>query len=147
MLRRVKGHAVIPNRPRIAFSVPASSARELSRPWSERLAAYRNHRNDEHLEALVDEAARFAGLHLENDLAHSPYWSKRSLAHRVAILLYLVDRGVVERQTCRGRRVYQPREDAEAWVLAQPSLTPYADPTLELVAALRNVRSQPHRPA
>jgi hypothetical protein len=147
MLPRVNRHPDIPRRPRIASSVPASSARELSRPWSDRLAAYRNHRNDEHLEALVDEAARYAGLHLENDLSRSPYWSKASLGHRVAVLLYLVDRGVVERHALKSRRTYQPRDDAEVWVLAQPSLTPYATPTLELLAALRNAMSRHNRPA
>src|SRR4051794_23188334 len=61
---------------RNAFSVPASSVRDLSRQWVELLAHYRRHRNDEHLDALVEEALRYTGLHLENDLSGSPYWSK-----------------------------------------------------------------------
>lgn len=133
--------------PRIAFSVPASSARDLSRLWTDQLASYRNHRNDEHLEALVEEAARYAGLHLENDLDRSNYWGLLPLARRVAVLLYLVDRGVVRRRSYKGRRVYQPVDDAEAWVLSQPSLAPYAQPSLELIASLRNAMTRRSRPA
>ena len=98
-------------------------------------------------EALVEEAARYAGLHLENDLAASSYWSRATLGRRVAVLLYLVDRGVVERRLFKGRRVYVPVGDAESWVLAQPSLTPYSQPTLELVAALRQSLARRSRPA
>jgi hypothetical protein len=118
--------------------VPAPSVRNLSRQWTERLAPYRRHRNDEHLEALVEEAARYAGFRLENELSQSPYWSKATLARRVAVLLFLVDRGVVDRRVLNGQRAYQPRDDAEAWVASQSSLAPYATPTLELIAALRN---------
>lgn len=118
--------------------MPASSVHDLSRPWTDHLAPYRRHRNDEHLEALVEEAARYAGIRLENELSASPYWSRASLARRVAVLLFLVDRGVVERRSCNGLRVYRPRENAETWVASQPALIPYAGPTLELIAALRN---------
>jgi hypothetical protein len=126
--------------------VPAPSVRDLSRPWSDRLAAYRNHRNDEHLEALVEETARYAGLHLENDLSRSAYWARTSLHRRIAVLLFLVDRGVVERRVVKGRRVYHPLDAAEAWVLAQPSLVPYTRPILELVAALRDAANRRNRP-
>jgi hypothetical protein len=122
---------------RVERSVPASSVRDLSRQWTDCLARYRRHRNDEHLEALVEEAVRYAGLHLEHDLATSSYWSKAPLARRVAVLLFLVDRRIVERRSHRGHRLYQPLDHAEEWVSAQPSLAPYAGPTLELVAALR----------
>lgn len=115
----------------------ASSARELSRQWVNHLAAYRRHRHDEHLEALVDEAVRFAGLHLENDLTTSDYWSKAPLARRVAVLLFLVDRGAVIRTAANGRRVYEPTDSAELWAESQPSLAPYLGPTLELISALR----------
>lgn len=118
--------------------MPASSVRDLSRQWTDRLAAYRRHRNDEHLEALVEEAARYTGIRLEHELAESSYWAKASLARRVAVLLFLVDRGVVERRSLQGQIAYQPRENAELWVASQPSLTPYVGPTLELIAALRN---------
>jgi hypothetical protein len=118
--------------------VPASTVRDLSHQWVERLAHYRAHRSDEHLEALVEEGLRYAGLHLENDLSRSPYWSKAPLTRRVAVLLFLVDRGVVRRRACRGRRVYAPIASAEEWVSSQPPLVPYLTPTLELLAALRN---------
>ena len=118
--------------------MPASSVRDLSRQWTGRLAHYRRHRNDEHLAALVDEALRYTGLHLENELSDSPYWSKAPLARRVAVLLYLVDRGVVDRGVRQGRVVYVPTDDADTWAMAQPSLASYLAPTLELIAALRS---------
>jgi hypothetical protein len=118
--------------------VPASTVRDLARQWVERLAHYRTHRSDEHLEALVEEAFRYAGLHLENELSRSTYWSKAPLARRVAVLLFLVDRGVVRRATSHGRRIYEPTADAEEWVSSQPTLIPYLAPTLELLAALRD---------
>ena len=83
-------------------SVPASSVRNLSLQWVGRLAPYRLHRNDEHREALIEEALRYTGLHLENDLSGSDYWSKWPLARRVAVLLFLVDRGVVVRGVRQG---------------------------------------------
>jgi hypothetical protein len=128
--------------------VPASSVRDLSRQWVELLAHFRRHRNVEHLEALVEEALRYTGLHLENDLSDSPYWSRAPLARRVAVLLFLVDRGVVRRVSSHGRVVYRPVEHAEEWVSSQPSLIPYLTPTLELLAALRREqmrRSHPSR--
>jgi hypothetical protein len=132
---------------RIAFSVPAPSVRDLSRQWVARLAAYRRHRNDEHLEALVEEALRYAGLHLEHDLSRSQYWSKAPLGRRVAVLLFLVDRGVVVRSSTQGRRVFEPAPDAEAWVAGQDQLVPYRQPTLELIAALRREQSRRSRPS
>lgn len=129
--------------------MPASSVRDLSRQWTDRLASYRRHRNDEHIEALVDEAVRYAGLHLENELSESTYWSKAPLARRVAVLLFLVDRGVVQRRTLKGVRVFEPLDHAEEWVASQPSLSPYAGPTLELLDVLRRElarRSRPTRP-
>jgi hypothetical protein len=127
--------------------VPAPSTREISRPWTDRLASYLTHRNDEHLEALVEEARRYAGLHLENDLSASRFWSKAPLSRRIAVLLYLVDRGIVERKVVHGRRVYQPVESAESWVVQQSALGPYLEPTLELVAALRRELSRASRHA
>jgi hypothetical protein len=132
---------------RKAFSVPASSVRDLSRQWVELLAHYRRHRNDEHLDALVEEALRYTGLHLENDLSGSSYWSKAPLIHRVAVLLFLVDRGVVRRISSHGRRVYEPLDHAEEWVSSQPSLIPYLTPTLELIAALRYEQMRRARPS
>jgi hypothetical protein len=117
--------------------VPASSVRDLSRQWVDHLAPYRRHRNDEHLEALVEEALRYAGIHLENDLSRSSYWSAAPLARRVAVLLFLVDRGIVRRSTRHGRRVFEPVDSAEAWVASHEPLAPYLSPTLELLGALR----------
>jgi hypothetical protein len=128
--------------PRAAIFVPASSVNDLSRQWIDRLACYRRHRNDEHIEALVEEALRYTGLRLENDLSRSAYWSKAPLARSVAVLLFLVDRGVVERTSRDGRRVYEPIASAETWVSEQDSLIPYAGPTLELIAALRREQNR-----
>ena len=108
---------------------------------------YRRHRNDEHLEALVEEALRFTGFHLENDLSGSEYWSKAPLARRVAVLLFLVDRGVAVRTVSQGRRVFEPIEAAEAWVANQEELAPYRVATLELIAALRREQSRRSRPS
>lgn len=127
--------------------MPASSVRDLSRQWSNTLAHYRQHGNDEHLEALLEEALRYNGLHLENELSGSPYWSKSPLARRVAVLLFLVDRGVVNRVSAQGRRVFEPTDEAEDWVSSQPSLIPYLTPTLELIAALRHEQARRSRPS
>ena len=117
-------------------AIPARTLQLLSRQWTHHLAPYRHHGHDEHREALVVEALRFCGLALENDLARSPYWSEAPLARRVALLLYLVDRGAVVRQARHGRYTYEATADAEEWVRAQPALAPYLAPTLELLAAL-----------
>ena len=127
--------------------MPASSVRDLSRQWVEPLAPYRRHRNDEHLDALVEEALRYTGLHLENDLSDSPYWSRAPLARRVAVLLFLVDRGVVRRVIRRAVASSKPLEHAEDWAASQPSLVPYLTPTLELLAALRREQSRRSRPS
>ncbi len=123
-------------------ALPARSARALSRQWNGRLAPYRLHRNDEHREALIEEALRFTGLHLENDLVQSTYWSQAPLSRRVALLLFLVDRGVVNRTTWRGRIVHEAAHFAEEWVVSQPALAPYLNPTLEFVAALRSAQAR-----
>lgn len=117
--------------------VSASFVNQLSRDWTGRLAHYTAHRNDEHRLALLDEASRYAGLHLENDLTASDFWSRAPLHQRAAVLLFLVDRGVVERTTRRGRRVYEPMAHAESWSREQPSLRPFRGPILELLNALR----------
>ncbi len=125
----------------------ASIARDLSKQWTGRLATYRRHRNDEHLQALVEEALKYCGFALENDLAASSYWGKMPLSRRVAVLLYLVDRGIVDRKTLKGRRVFIPLETAEEWILAQPALVAYFEPTLELLAALRREYRRRNRPS
>jgi hypothetical protein len=118
--------------------VSASLVNHLSRNWIGRIAHYGQHRNDEHRLALFEEAARYSGLHLENDLTDSEFWSATPLSQRAGLLLFLVDRGVVERTVRRGRRIFEPIPDAESWVASQPSIQPYLKPTLELLAALRH---------
>jgi hypothetical protein len=118
--------------------VIASLASQLPRFWKGKLAHYGLHRNDEHCFALFEEAVRYTGLHLENDLADSTYWSSVPLHQRAVVLLFLVDRGLVSRTSRRGRRVFEPLAHAESWVESQPSLQPYLRPTLELLAALRH---------
>ncbi len=126
--------------------VSALSVREFSRRWTGRLAHYRSHHNAEHLEALMAEALRYTGVALENDLEHSSHWSNVPLSRRVALLLFLVDRGVVNRTTRSGRAGYEAQSDAVNWVLAQPSMIPYLIPTLEFLSAIQTEQSRRPRP-
>ena len=122
---------------RVSKYVSASLVTHLARHWIGKLAHYGTHRNDEHCLALLEEAVRYAGMHLENDLSRSKYWSAMPLHQRAVVLLFLVDRGVVERGIRNGRRVYEPLPHAESWVESQSTLRPYLKETLELLAALR----------
>jgi hypothetical protein len=124
--------------PRVNPSVSVSLINYLARHWQGKLAHYGLHRNDEHRIALFDETVRYTGLHLENDLSLSEYWSAMPLHQRAIVLLFLVDRGVVERTIRRGRRVFEPLPHAEAWVQSQTTLQPFLKQTLELLAALRH---------
>ncbi len=123
---------------RIKTSVSASLVTHLARHWVGKLRHYGSHQNDEHCLALFEETIRYTGMHLENDLVNSKYWSAMPLHQRALVLLFLVDRGVVERTIRRGRRVFEPLPHAESWVESQPSLRPYLKETLELIAALRH---------
>lgn len=82
-----------------------SLVKHLARHWIGKLAHYAQHGNDEHCAALFEEAIRYAGLHLENDLSRSPYWSAMPLHQRAIVLLFLVDRAVVERHAQRTSRL------------------------------------------
>jgi hypothetical protein len=124
------------------FALPPQTVRRFSRHWTGRLAHYRQHRSDEHREALVADTLRFVGFRLEQDLNGSAYWSEAPLSRRVAVLLYLVDRGIVSRCTRQGRTIFDALEGAEAWVATEPALESYREPTLELIAALRADRSR-----
>ncbi|MFO0890324.1 MAG: hypothetical protein U0790_14425 [Isosphaeraceae bacterium] len=115
-----------------------SLVRRLSQGWDGRLAHYRRHRNDEHTVALIQEAIRYIGLHLENDLGRSAHWAEIPLWQSAAVLLFLVDRGVVERSSRAGRRVFVPRTDAESWVEGEPELRPHFAAFCELLQALRH---------
>ncbi len=109
------------------------------------MAHYRDHRNNEHLEALLAEAVRFTGFHLENDLAHSSHWTNAPLIRRASLLLFLVDSGVIHRTTRSGRVAYEAEADAVHWVLAQPSMVPYLIPTLEFLSAVQADQTRRHR--
>ena len=126
--------------------VSALSVREFSRRWTGRLAHYRSHGNAEHLEALMAEAIRYAGSSLENDLIHSKYWATASLTRRATLLLFLVDRGIVNRTVRAERVVYEAQPDAVNWVLAQPSMIPYLVPTLEFLSAIQTDQCRRARP-
>ncbi|MDG3003088.1 hypothetical protein [Paludisphaera mucosa] len=115
-----------------------SSLRELATFWTGRLAHYNAHRNDEHLNALYEETLRYVGLHLENDLSRSDYWTRVPLHRRLGVLLYLVDQGVVEMSTRHGRHQFIALPQAEEWVAQHSALRPFAKATLELVTALRH---------
>jgi hypothetical protein len=117
-------------------SLPLS--RLLVRGWTGRLAHYRRHRNDEHVAALVHEAIRYIGFHLEDDLRRSAYWAEIPLWQSAAVLLFLVDRGVVVRSARNGRRVFEPLADAESWVDGQPPLRHFRTAFVELLSALRH---------
>lgn len=125
----------------------ASSVRDISRRWTGRLAHYRGHANAEHLEALLAEAIRYVGFHLEDDLGRSDHWADAPLPRRAALLLYLVDRGVVHRTTRGGRIAFEARPDATHWVLAQPSFVPFLVPTLEFLTALQAEQARRARPS
>ena len=111
---------------------------EMAQAWTGRLAYFRSHRNDEHIGALFEEATRYCGLRLENDLCSSEYWSRVPLERKAAILLFLVDKGVVARSIRHGRRVFEPLAHAESWAASQPLLRPHLSQVIELVAALRH---------
>ena len=113
-------------------------ATKLRETWTGRLSHYRSHRNDEHLAALWYETARYVGFHLEDDLCRSEYWSGETLTHAAAVLLFLVDRGVVERTVRQDRRVLEPLPHAEFWVSDQAPLRRYVVPLVELIRALRH---------
>ena len=126
-----------------------SMVRKLRRSWTGRLSHYRSHRNDEHVLALVEETARYVGFHLDNDLSRSTHWSEVRLGHAAAVLLFLVDKGVVERSVRRGLRVFEPLPHAESWICGQAPLRPFQKAILELVSALRHDlsrRAHSHHP-
>jgi hypothetical protein len=122
--------------------VPSRTVRNLSRQWVGHLAHFRRHRNDEHREALFDEAIRFAGLHLESELEHSPFWSEAPLGLRGALLLFLIDRGLVVRSIRESRASFEVVDQAEAWVLSHFALSAYLVPTIDMLSALHRVRSR-----
>ena len=123
----------------------AKRLRDLPNQWKGRLNHYRGHHNDEHLEALLDEASHYCLSVLGSRLAKSSYWSEAPPARCVAVLLFLVDRGAAARISRGGRTRFEAAPEAESWASSQPGLTPYLGPTLELIAALRQARNQQSR--
>lgn len=138
------------NRPRHASlrkpHLSAPSPRELTTHWNGRLAHFNSHRNDEHLNALCEETLRFVGMQLENDLCRSEYWSRVPLHRRLAVLLYLVDRGVVEMTARRGRHRFAVAPHADEWLARTSTIRPFAKATLELIAAIRHHDARAARP-
>ncbi|WP_337175221.1 hypothetical protein [Paludisphaera sp.] len=124
----------------------APSPREIATFWNGRLAHYNAHRNDEHLNALYEETLRFVGMHLENDLCRSDYWSRVPLQRRLVVFLYLVDQGVVEMKARLGRHQYVVAPDADEWVAQTSAMRPFAKATLELIAAVRHHAARLARP-
>jgi len=118
--------------------VSISIGHKLSETWTGRLSHYRSHRNDEHVSALLEETTWYVGLHLENDLSRSRFWSGVRLWHTATVLLFLVDRGIVEREIRHGRRVFEPLPHAESWVSSQPRMRNFRKPMLELLSSLRH---------
>jgi len=119
------------------FTLPSDTIHKFARHWNGRLAHFRRHRNDEHREALISEALRFVGFRLESDLSGSSYWAEAPLARRVAVLLYLLDRGAVERVGGSGQITFEAVPGAEDWARSQSVLAPYLAATLDLIAAIR----------
>ena len=114
----------------------------LATNWAGRLSYFKGPQNPEHLEALFDEASRFAGLQLEADLAKSEFWGPAPLLRRAAVLLFLVDQGVVSRHFDSQGLAYEVHPTAESWVASQASLAAYVHPTYELLSALRHVQAK-----
>ncbi len=77
---------------------------------------------------------------------HSSHWSDAPLSRRAALLLFLVDRGVVSRAVRSGRVVYEAQPDAVNWVLTQPSMVPYLIPSLEFLSAIQAEQARRPRP-
>lgn len=110
----------------------------LNQPWSYRLQGYLRHKNDEHLEALVLESQRYFEARLIHHLPASSSWHTASGTYRIAALLFLFDRGMVDRVSIQDNSwYYWPASCAESWILSQPAMLPIAEPMLELLSALR----------
>jgi hypothetical protein len=123
------------------FALPARTVHNLTRHWTRHLASYRRHGHDEHREALIDEALRFASFRLEDALRRTTTWADAPLARRVAVLLLLVDLGLIVRRPRDGRYEYEAVADAEARIGLIPTLAPYLGPVLDLIAAVRGHRT------
>jgi len=135
------------NRERKTDHVPAFTRRNVSRHWVGKLSHYRHHRNDEHFEALLADAYRYTGFHLEDELKSRSYWPDEPLAQRVALLLFLLDRGLAARKVRAGRVFFEVASDAENWLLKRATSSPYLSPTLEFIAAMRRAQARQPLPS
>ncbi len=110
----------------------------LNQTWNGHLEGYLHHKNDEHVEALILEVQRFFERRLVVHLAPNSIWHISLCSRRVAAILFLVDRGIVQRILHSQPSVlYRPATSAEHWLLSQQELLPITDPVLELLSALR----------
>ena len=110
----------------------------LNQTWIGDLEGYLHHQNDEHLEALILEVQRFFERRLISYFTPKSIWHVSSCSRRVAAILFLVDRGIVNRiLQPDSSTVYRPVTSSEHWILSQTDLLPVTDPLLELLSALR----------
>lgn len=117
-------------------SVASSSFAVMTQRWTCRLAHFHTHQNAEHVEALLDEAVRYCGR-LESYLTNSEYWAQASLMNRAELLLFLVDRDLIERRLAPRGYQYHAISEAEERLVQQAAMQPYLLLTLELLAAVR----------
>jgi len=126
------------------FALPARTVHILARHWTRHLAPYRQHGHDEHREALIDEALRFASFRLEDALRRLATWADAPLSRRVAVLLLLIDLGLIVRRPRDGRYEYEASRDAEDRAASIPALAPFLGPVLDLIAAVRSLHTDEH---
>lgn len=109
----------------------------LRRSWRGRLAHYARHSHGEHLEALVEDVVAFVLGELSPRLADSPYWSEAPWSRQAAVLLMLMDHGVVRRiASSKGRVRFKAVARAEEWAKGQGLLVSHLSETLEFLAAI-----------
>lgn len=110
----------------------------LNQTWLGQLEGYLHHKNDEHLEALILEVQRFFERRLIGYFSPKSIWHVSHCSRRVAAVLFLVDRGIVNRILQTDPTIlYSPVSSAEDWVLSQTELLPVNAPLLELISAFR----------
>lgn len=110
----------------------------LNQTWIGNLEGYLHHKNDEHLEALILEVQRFFERRLITYFSTKSIWHLSNCNRRVAAVLYLVDRGILDRiLQSDASIIYRPVITAENWILSQTDLLPVTAPLLELISAFR----------
>ena len=110
----------------------------LNQTWIGNLDGYLHHKNDEHLEALILEVQRFFERRLITYFPPKSIWHASNCSRRVAAVLFLVDRGILDRiLQSDSSIIYRPVTSSESWILSQTDLLPVAAPLLELISAFR----------